>query len=533
MKLPEVLPIDPKIEIINKSAPFDPVVRAPMQISLGCNLKGAALPHPDNDPLTVEAGVRRRFLATPPEPVPEEHKKFLSFVKNWVRKLTPLAPDTDTSVEAWLPETNYPEARKQELRDIWELNQRTIRPRDIHVKSFMKDETYPEFKHARGINSRTDMFKCAVGPIFKLIEKELFKDPAFIKKVPHSERPQYIHDRLYRIGAKYFWADYTSMEAHFTDLGFECEFILYRHLTKFLPDGQAFMELIQRALRGKNRCHFKWFTVLVEARRMSGEMNTSLGNGFVNLMVLLYLFSKLQEVVTPVVEGDDSNTSFMKNCPTKEDFAALGFTIKCGVMDNFEEMSFCGMVFDPHDLINVTDPTKALVSFGWARSVYVNCNTRTLKTLLRSKALSYAHQYPGCPIIQELAHYALRMTRSYDVRHFVKNSRLLTWWERETLLPVLGKPVPYVEVPFRTRLLVERLYGITVEQQRQVEAYLRSLQKLQELEMPFPFPDVWSQYFETYSSIIVGRVPKVPAQIWQRMNGFEVEFDGCQNNPNA
>lgn len=521
--LPEVAAIDPRVKIVRHCAKYDPSSRAPMLVSLGCHVSGAALPHPNTDPLTMEAGVRRRFLATVPDPVAERHAKFLRFTRDWVRKLPPIDPFADTSVDCWLLKTSYPESRKEELRVAWSECQGVIGARERRVKSFIKDETYVEYKHARAINSRTDAFKCAVGPIFKLIEEEVFKNPAFIKKVPIADRPRYIYDRLYRVGAKYFWADYTSMEAHFTKLGFECEFILYEHLTKFLPDGKKFMKLINKALRGTNTCVFKWLTVVCDARRMSGEMNTSLGNGFVNLMALLFLFSELGEDVSPVVEGDDSDTSFMVKCPTKQDFASLGFTVKCGVMDNFEEMSFCGMVFDPIDLINVTDPAKACASFGWARSVYVRCGRKRLNTLLRCKALSYAHQFPGCPIIQELAKYALRCTRSYDVRSFVKNSRCLTWWERENLLPFLSEKVPDVPVPYRTRLLVERLYGITVEQQISTELYLQNLTTIQPLVLPFPMSEVWCEYYDKYSHVVVGN-DLAPPCTWFRMNGFVPEF---------
>ena len=212
-------------------------------------------------------------------------------------------------------------------------------------------------------------------------------------------------------------------------------------------------------------------------------MNTSLGNGFTNLMLVLFLFSELDEIVDPVVEGDDCNVSFMSRCPTAKDFEKLGFTIKCGVSDSFEEMSFCGMIFDPVDLINVTDPTDALSSFGWAATRYVRMNNKKLMTLLRCKSLSYAHQYSGCPIVQSLAEYGLRMTKSYDVRHFVQQSRLLTWWEREKFKNSVERPV-HTEVPYRTRLLVERMFNISVQAQIEIEQYLDGLTSMQTLSGP-------------------------------------------------
>jgi hypothetical protein len=80
---------------------------------------------------------------------------------------------------------------------------------------FVKDEGYDSFKHARGINSRTDEFKVRVGPIFKLIEKEVFKLPCFIKKVPLDRRAEYILDMMGETGP-FLVSDYTAFESLFT-----------------------------------------------------------------------------------------------------------------------------------------------------------------------------------------------------------------------------------------------------------------------------------------------------------------------------
>ncbi len=506
-----------------------------MQVSLGCHVCGIAQPHPDNgDPDTIEAGVRKRFVFRPPTPKPHRLRKFSAFVKKWCEEnLVPLSPDVDTTVETWLAKNNYREARAKELLDLWNQNDGILTRKDSLVKSFIKDETYEEYKHARIINSRSDMFKCAVGPIFRLIEESVFKHPAFIKKIPIGDRPAYIKARLVREGAKYFWADFTSFESHFTpQMMRSVEFVLYRYMTKHIPGHIDFMDLMENVLAGENVCVLKYLLVKVQGRRMSGEMNTSLGNGFTNLMLLLFLFSELDETVDPVVEGDDSNTSFMVRCPTTQDFADLGFTIKCGVEDNFEEMSFCGMVFDPIDLVNVTNPLKVLATFGWARSAYCRYKETKLKVLLRCKALSYAHQYPGAPIIQSLANYALRMTSGIDIRHFVKNDRAMSIWERNeylTAMKAFNPTLPCRVVPENTRNLVERLYGVSPDQQRTVESYFDNLNELKPLDsraMGLEFPQVYRDYFERYS-LVQNRTDKDldhPHEFWSKMPGFRREF---------
>lgn len=479
--------------------------RKPIQVSLGPHIPGVApiKPNPDHSG-TTQAGLCKRFLTEPPEPDRQLLAELTAFVNKWLEEnMQPLDPGADVSVETWLERSNYPKWRKDELQKLWSDNAGILSPRDFIVKSFVKDETYPEFKHARGINSRTDMFKCAVGPVFRLIEKELFAREEFIKKIPVADRPRYIYDKLKLECAQYFEGDFVSYEAHFTRVIMEAiEFRLFAHMVKSLPDGNEWMDLVRNVIGGTNHCVYKYFTVDVEATRMSGEMDTSLANGFVNLMLILFLFSKKGTPCKTVIEGDDSLTAFVGEPPSKEDFAAVGFTIKCSVHDNIEDTSFCQLIFHPKDLINITDPLEVLANFGWAGKAYVNAKTSRLKTLLRCKALSYAHQYPGCPIIQSLAHYALRATSGYDVRHFVENDRSLSLWERDQLRAAImcKRPDP-TPIPMDTRLLMQRWFGVSVELQVEIEQYLDSLDKLQPLLGPIPFlnyHDHLFRYAETY-----------------------------------
>lgn len=508
----------------------------PVSVSLGCPVQGLALPHCNpSDPITLEAGVLKRFARTPPQPdrcTDVNSISFENFVKFVQRKVpemfTPLPATADTSFETWLAKTPYPDFRKKELTHVWNQKNRTLRPKDFLVKSFMKDESYTEYKHARIINPRSDAFKCAFGPYIRLIEEEVYKHPAFIKKIPVADRPRYIEEMIEVAGAKYFWADFTAFESHFTpEVLRRVEFILYKHMAKNLPDKQKFFDCLD-VIAGTNHCVFKYFTLNCEGRRMSGEMNTSLGNGFVNLMLINYLFDFYGENNRTVVEGDDSNTSFMNKCPTVEDFAKLGFTVKCGVVDKLEEMSFCGLVYTKEDRINVCDPLKALASFGWGKMNYVNARKSVLKDLLRMKALSFAHQYPGCPIVQELAHYALRCTRGRDISHLLSSKRVSTWERESFQLNVTQGAIPYRDIPLSTRLLCERVYGVSISQQLAVEDYLRSLTEIQPLAGPIRslnFPVEWSDYHDFYSQVVdVNSLSSnYPAFPNARYAGFEPE----------
>jgi hypothetical protein len=446
-----------------------PLIRA----SLGPHLEGAARPVPDtNDPANMIAGSAKRFCTKPPVAIKIKLRRLKRFVQKWVKKnLVPLAADTDVTFETWIRSTDYTDARKDELRRKYAANPDMKSRRNFLVKMFLKDESYPEYKHARGINSRMDEFKVCTGPIFKAIEKQLFSLPYFIKKVPVSERPAYLLKKLGH-GHRWMATDYSSFEALFTrELMLSCEFVLYEYMTQLLPDGPEWYALIKKVIAGENHIKNKYFEIFLEATRMSGEMNTSLGNSFSNLMFMLFLSEECGATdVEGTVEGDDGLFTLNGDYPTAEQFAELGLTIKIDMHDKMEEASFCGLIYDRVDLVNVTDPIKVLQTFGWTTRQYARSCRRRKMELLRCKALSVAYQYNGCPILMALARYGLRVTEGFRAR--IGQTGV---WERSFLQEVLKQQVLIRDVPEATRMLVESKFGITIEHQLRIEEYLDGL----------------------------------------------------------
>lgn len=429
-------------------------------------------------------------------------QEFDAFVDSWlVENMTPLDPHSDTTVETWLESTSYPKWRREQLSKTSEqLEERGWKEGYAHVKSFIKDEPYPDWKHCRPINSRSDHAKVRVAPIFRLIEKKLFERPEFIKKVPIKDRPKYIYERVYRLGKKYIETDYTTFEALFSaEIMEACEMKLYKYMSQDLPDGPAWYQQVHDLMTGTNKCHFKNFTANVRAKRMSGEMCTSLGNGFTNLMLMLFVAHKCGAEVTGVVEGDDGLFVVEGEIDVTY-FQKLGMDIKLEYHENINEASFCGLIFDPDDLINVTDPLEVLANFGWTSSLYMGCSKKTKRQLIRAKSLSLLAQYPGMPIVQELALYGLRMTEGEKMCDILRRLYKTNMWEREYVLNALdltriGEAMP---VPRNTRLLVEKKFGVTIEDQLRIEELLRSKNDLSPLNIDAEWPASWVTYANRY-----------------------------------
>lgn len=367
-----------------------------------------------NDPDVVECAFRQRLFRHVPVPKKGRLKALKRFVRAWLRKNMPQVEVLD--FEEWLASTSYNEERKQQLRAAREelRGGRPTRHQSSHIDTFVKTEFYQTWKHARMINSRCDIFKAWSGPIFKAIENALYALPPFIKHVPVPDRPRCVKD-LKIPGNHYYATDFTAFESHFTPEvldAIECE--LYRHCLRNFADANFLCSIIA----GENRMRTRHgLRATIRGRRMSGDMCTSLGNGFTNYMLALFLATEKGGHLTGFVEGDDGLFS-TDVVLTSDDYADLGFTIKIEEVIDPCEASFCGMIFSESGEI-VKDPRKFMQGFGWTSS-FIGAGPAIMDQLLRAKALSSVYETPQCPIIGAISRYALSKTKGV-VPRFVED----------------------------------------------------------------------------------------------------------------
>jgi len=523
--------------------------RPPMCVSLGCHLTNFKMPFGDlSDTVSSMAGVLKRTCYKHPVPDDALRSELTSFVGCWLKKnLSPLNVDHDVSFETWLSGTKYTGSRKNELREVWSNFTGVLTPKDRKCKSFNKAESYSAYKHLRGINSRSDTFKCFVGPTFAAIEKVLFQMKWFIKKVPVRDRARHVWEAMSSPNAQFYATDYSAFESHFDNrLMTEVEFKLYEYMTAALPTGASWFAEVAETLGGFQTCMYKGFEVDGVSSRMSGEMCTSLGNSFANLMIFLFVASKAgikEEDISGFVEGDDGLFKFENHQDIDDSlFAKLGLTIKIEKHTELNQASFCGLIFDPDSLIIITDPREVLADFAWAGPKYVKCRDVRLLELLKAKSLSFLHQYPGCPIIQELALYGLRMTRQTRLTKILEDPKI-NQWERDQLLAA----VEYISthdaeelvrpVSRRSREMVYEMYGIPTHEQLRIENLLRKKQSLTPIDLGDVdyMPSDWQHFNYNYVRETQGDYPvafsaelvhnNLPATLTIKSNDFVVGSD--------
>lgn len=493
---------DATFRVTKLHANFYEDIRKPVQVSLGCHIIGATAPFPDlNHGPSQLAGMSKRVAAAMPPINPQTYRRFRRFVKRFSNQHLQsliIDPDEDFDFDTWIDNAPYKESRKEALRQVKaRVNLRSKINTD--VKAFVKPEFYESPKHVRGIYSRDDEYKVEVGPFFKIFGDKLFALRWFIKKIPVNDRPRYILEKLEGF-IKLYCTDFSQYESTFVRALLLIERSLYAFALQKHPRKDYYMSLIDKMI-ANNTIKFHKFTCKVFGKRMSGEMNTSSGNGLMNMLMTFFILTDIGNKIEDIdafFEGDDGIIKCII-LPTAQHYRDLGANIKIEIPAGINTASFCGNVFDPIPLHNVTNPCEASVRFGWTGAKYLRSTEDVKLKLLKAKSLSMLYSYPGCPILRSLALYGLRVTSNVKITdEFIINNSTSSYEieqlqeMNEYMNKATSEPNVYnVRVHGNTRQLVEELYGITIEQQHNVEQYLDSLTTLQPLNLNLPFPKSW------------------------------------------
>lgn len=479
VELPEPGSVDPSFKLIDGYEFTSGKTRLPMAASLGTHYLGANCPLPQ----TTQAGgavhgVLKRIACLMPD---VDHDLYIEFVNYSIKIINEefqhcvVSPNDDISVETWLKNAPYTKKRKEMLQKISEKRSSPL-PGDYIVKFHVKHEPYLTWKYFRGIYSRSDYFKTVIGPVLALIGDNLFKHKAFIKKIPVHLRPQAIIDRFSIPGIKMAANDFTAFESMFRPLQMVIEVYFFFFCTCNLPIGLIFLDMMKKIKMGKNMLSCKLWSAFLTAKRYSGEMDTSSMNGLFNYLLIRFLNMKSGETHTipPFIEGDDSLNAFFGKLD-ESILVRLGAKAKLEYFEDVFSASFCGMVFNSDSKQIITNPIKAILTFGYSNQFYLKSNDYKLDCLLRAKSLSMLYTYPGCPVLTKLAEYGLRVSRQCSDRDMFKYYCRQDPYLIEKFKHVItSKPVSQ-QPTTQTRLLFEQLYHITVDSQLSIESYLDSL----------------------------------------------------------
>jgi hypothetical protein len=482
--------------------------RPPQALHYGPTIR-AKPPHPDtSDCLSAIIGGRYRMGSI----MPKINRQLMMECNLYIREnisqwFKPIPADYDFSFENWIARAPYPLYRKEELAKVKFAITDEKDAKHKRLKCFTKSESKADYKYNRLIYSRRDEFKVRFGPLIKALEDMIYQNEEFIKHVPVAERPAYIKNLIYEYGFSYDSTDFKNYESSFTPLHFyfiEREICLY--LLQYNIHMMSMLDEFILTLSQVNICEFYDFIMYIVATRMSGEMNTSFGNGSTNFVLNKFLHHK-KGLVPPKqgTEGDDGLKKHLPGAPDATDYGEMGFNIEIINHLNIEEASLCGMIYDVDECINIKNPMELVCEFFWLDKSYLCAKENKLKSLLRCKALSMMYQYPGCPLIYELSKKIVKLTNGLkiEIPTSIKNDIYK--------FDILNKAIDYYEVNkdkfhketgIKTRLLVEKLYHIPVQDQLIIETQFLNMKNIFDFDdthlMNF-VPDLWKKFFDDYA----------------------------------
>jgi len=438
--------------------------------------------------MNLQMAFRKRLSPVLPKGDRRLLKRLGSFVKRYLRKhFTPLPHIEPSKIFFmwWLDHcAHYNLARKNKLSrcfDRFMSTGMTLGDSDYRGETFPKREFYPEAKCLRFINSRSDMFKAVLGPYIKMIEDQVYKDKHFVKGTRIDELPRTLKnlsswDHILE-------TDYSSFESSFSfDYVKVVEMRLFRY---FLSNNPFILKLVLATYMSKGkervqRLYNKDYNINITGCRLSGELWTSLANGFSNLMNMLFLCKEHNIECDGYVEGDDGLFGLSKPGLTKEDFARLGFNIKMEYSHVVQDTTFCGNTFSNENQKLLVNPENIGRLFWTCNATYLRSNEKTLRSLFKSKSASLYVTGRYTPIAGTLAFVMLRRLRNEEMiidRGF---------WRREIFNIFHKIPLVAPVISHSDRFLYSMKFGIPISDQILLENYLMDL-KTEEVYIPYSF----------------------------------------------
>jgi hypothetical protein len=366
-------------------------------------------------------------------------------------------------------------------RRKWERAIRSVQTMGLHskhskVQMFLKADKYVspvEGKAPRCIQFRTNEYCVSLARYLYPVERRLwqFRDSrglsVFAKSRNTWQRAQDLRQHFDSFASPVaLLLDHSKWDAHVSTGLLDVEHYFYqRH---YEGDGRlARLLRWQHVNRGKSRIGTRYFT---PATRMSGDMNTALGNSLLNYLILRSWLRASGVQGTVYCDGDDSvvmveHRDEHRLQPVAQFMASVGMETKVDRADEFERVEFCQS--RPVEVSGhwrmVRNPERVLNRSGWV--TYPVTSQRHASRLLFSVGTCELAMNSGVPLLQSFS-LLLRAAGKGPV-----------WREHELVARArLDCPLWRVRprpVDMSTRLSLEAAWGLTVAEQTKLETTIR------------------------------------------------------------
>jgi len=321
-----------------------------------------------------------KVLQPPPKPEPGAFASSLSTFRNQLRPFLPhLTPRTPSEVVA-----TYEGDRRHAVykRAAESLALGRVRQDDARLTTFVKAEKIDMAKGdpaPRVIQPRTPRYNVAVGCYVKHLEKPLYRaigklwgSTTVFKGLNGVERARELRKKWDGfLDPVAVGLDASRFDQHCSVDALKWEHSVYKLCFSDPADRALLGQLLSWQLvnRGVGRAWDGMVRYTVEGCRMSGDMNTALGNCLL-MCAMVWTWLRQCQVTAQLANDGDDCVVVMERADLKrfqsglrEFFLQLGFTMKVEpAVDEFEGIEFCQCkpVWTERGWVMVRDPRKAM-----------------------------------------------------------------------------------------------------------------------------------------------------------------------------
>lgn len=326
-------------------------------------------------------------LGDPPSPVDD----FNHLTGHCLREFRPLQPVLPAKLEDVPLMMNGAKRRLYE-KALATACLRKVRPSDACLSAFVKVEagnyTRKQDVVPRLIQPRSPLYNLHVARFLKPNEHCMYRKaalwkwnrptttPIILKCYDGIARANIIKEKCEAIGADFVavGTDMSRFDQHTSPAALKWEHSMYLEYFHYASsnDKSELKSLLKMQLKNRGFVRCKDGTVIKYTRsgcRMSGDMNTALGNCLIMAGLLYGLHKKLGIVMEVVCDGDDAVTIMHKSDLPKfmealgPHFLAAGYTANVeSVAEELEKIEFCQCrpVFNGETHIMCRNPFKAI-----------------------------------------------------------------------------------------------------------------------------------------------------------------------------
>lgn len=362
-----------------------------------------------------------------------------------------------------------------------DLALKPLEARDAEITAFLKAEKWRELKAPRVISPRCPRYLLETGRYLHPIEKHVYRAieeaagyPVVMKGYTQERRAEVLlhHGNAFK-DPMYVGLDASKFDQHVSRDALKFEHHVY--LSAYNRDPE-----LRKMLRWqlKNKCFFngvdgkvKWTTL---GGRMSGDMNTALGNCILSAIMLLAYSEAVGVRMRCVVDGDDCVAVMERKDVArfvdqlKDWYLERGFRMKVERPCRFERVEFCQCtpVLVAGQWTLVRNPRKALAQdMSWIQKGGVRHQDVVAATGVGGLAA-----YSGVPVLEELYRF---MSKHGSPKEIKRGAAQLDGWASRT-----HSERANLKVDEAARYSFWVAFGIDPGVQMALEAELRSMKPL-------------------------------------------------------